>query len=317
LLVSGVEEQPAKIKTNKTVEKHLIVRCASFGSGAKAPRWLKPALLLLSAVAGGRVNIRGMRLEGRTSIVTGASRGIGRAIALKLAAEGSRAVLCARDERALGEAAGEIRKAGGEADAMALDLRAPDAAARLTGFALARYGSIDVLVNNAGATKRGEFLELTDDDFADGFALKFFGAVRLTRVAWPHLKAAAGSVVFISGAGGRTPGAQFTIGGPVNAALLSLTKALADLGIRDGVQVNAINPGSIRTARYTARLKALAAERGLTPEAAERAYVQNAHITRIGEPEEIAALVAFMASAEGRLLQGSLVDMDGGATKTV
>ena len=124
-------------------------------------------------------------------------------------------------------------------------------------------------------------------------------------------------MIFISGVGGRTPGAQFTIGGSVNAALLSLTKALADLGIRDGVQVNAINPGSIRTARYTTRLQALATERGLTLDAAEQALVQNAHVTRIGEPEEIAALVAFMASAEGRLLQGSLVDMDGGATKSI
>jgi len=258
-----------------------------------------------------------MRFDGKASIVTGASRGIGRAIALRLAAEGSHVVLCARDERALEDAAGEIRKAGGEADTMALDLRAPDAAARLTEFTNARCGRIDLVVNNAGATKRGEFLELTDEDFADGFALKYFGAVRLTRAAWPHLKATAGSVMFISGVGGRTPGAQFAIGGSVNAALLSLTKALADLGIRDGVQVNAINPGSIRTARYSARLQALAAERGLTPEAAEQGYVQNAHVTRIGEPEEIAALVAFMASAEGRLLQGSLVDMDGGATKSI
>ena len=258
-----------------------------------------------------------MRLQGKTSIITGASRGIGRAIALRLAAEGSRVVLCARDEAALGDAADEIRKAGGEADTISLDLRSPDAAALLTGYALARTGRIDVLVNNAGATKRGEFLELTDDDFADGFALKFFGSVRLTRAAWPHLKASAGSVIFIAGAGGRTPGAQFTIGGAVNAALLSFTKAIADLGVRDGVQVNAINPGSIRTARYTARLKNLAAERGLAPEAAEQAYVRSANITRIGEPEEIAALVAFMASAEGRLLQGSLVDMDGGATKTI
>jgi 3-oxoacyl-[acyl-carrier protein] reductase len=258
-----------------------------------------------------------MRFDGKVSIVTGASRGIGRAIALRLAAEGSRTVLCARDEKALDEAVGEIRKAAGKAHACALDLRSPAAAARLVEFTVAHCGRIDILVNNAGATKRGEFLDLTDEDFADGFALKFFGAVRLTRAAWPHLKAAQGSVTFISGVGGRTPGAQFTIGGPVNAALLSFTKALADLGIRDGVQVNAINPGTIRTARYVTLLNRLAAERGLALEAAEQAYIENAHVTRIGEPEEIAALVAFVASTEGRFLHGSLIDMDGGATKTV
>jgi 3-oxoacyl-[acyl-carrier protein] reductase len=98
----------------------------------------------------------------------------------------------------------------------------------------------------------------------------------------------------------------------VNAALLSFTKALADLGVRDGVQVNAINPGTVRTARYTARLGASA-----DPAAAEREYIKNAGATRIGEPADSAALVAFVAGPEGRFLQGALIDMDGGATKTI
>jgi NAD(P)-dependent dehydrogenase (short-subunit alcohol dehydrogenase family) len=256
-------------------------------------------------------------LQGKISIVTGASRGIGRAIALRLAAEGSSVVLCARDQALLDAAAIEIRASGGSAEAIALDLRLPDSGQRIADFAVGRFGRIDIVVNNAGATKRGDFLDLTDDDFADGFALKFFGSVRLTRAAWPHLKAARGSVVFISGIGGRTPGAQFTIGGSVNAALLSLTKALADLGLRDGVQVNAVNPGTIRTARYTGRLNALAKERGLDPESAEREYVRNGAIARIGEPEDIAALVAFVAGPEGKMLHGALIDMDAGATKTI
>ncbi|HYV61048.1 MAG TPA: SDR family oxidoreductase, partial [Bryobacteraceae bacterium] len=209
------------------------------------------------------------------------------------------------------------RAASGTAESIALDLRAPGAGRGIVEFAIARFGRIDIVVNNAGATKRGDFLDLTDDDFADGFALKYFGSVRLTRAVWPHLKAAAGSVIFISGVGGRTPGAQFTIGGSVNAALLSLTKALADLGLRDGVQVNAVNPGTIRTARYTGRLNALAKERGLDPESAEREYVKNAAIARIGEPEDIAALVAFMAGPDGKMLHGALIDIDAGATKTI
>ena len=256
-------------------------------------------------------------LQGKISIVTGASRGIGRAIALRLAAEGSSVVLCARDQALLDAAAIEIRASGGSAEAIALDLRLPDSGQRVADFAVGRFGRIDIVVNNAGATKRGDFLDLTDDDFADGFALKFFGSVRLTRAAWPHLKAARGSVVFISGIGGRTPGAQFTIGGSVNAALLSLTKALADLGLRDGVQVNAVNPGTIRTARYSGRLNALAKERGLDPESAEREYVRNGAIARIGEPEDIAALVAFIVGSDGKMLHGALIDMDAGATKTI
>jgi 3-oxoacyl-[acyl-carrier protein] reductase len=261
--------------------------------------------------------LQGQSLQGKVSIVTGASRGIGRGIVLRLAAAGSSVVLSARDQTLLDAAASEIRASGGTAETIALDLRVPDSGPRAVDFAIERFGRIDIVVNNAGATKRGDFLDLTDDDFADGFALKYFGSVRLTRAAWPHLKAASGSVVFISGVGGRTPGAQFAIGGSVNAALLSLTKALADLGLRDGVQVNCVNPGTIRTARYTGRLNALAKERGLDPESAEREYVRDAAIARIGEPEDIAALVAFIASPEGRMLHGALIDMDAGATKTI
>jgi len=256
-------------------------------------------------------------LQGKISIVTGASRGIGRGIALRLAAAGSSVVLCARDQQLLDEAAAEIRTAGGTAETISLDLRAPDSGKRIVDFTISRFGLLDILVNNAGATKRGEFLDLTDDDFADGFALKYFGAVRLTRAAWPHLKASNGSLVFISGVGGRTPGVHFAIGGSVNAALLSLTKALAELGLRDGVQVNCVNPGTIRTARYTGRMNAFAKERGLDPESAEREYIKNAAIARIGEPEDIAALVAFIASPDGKMFHGALIDMDAGATKTI
>ncbi len=258
-----------------------------------------------------------MRLTGKTAIVTGASRGIGKAIAERLAREGASTVLCARDGIALNQEVLYIASAGGAAAAIALDLRVPENPARLVEFAVSRFGGIDIVVNNAGATKRGEFECLTDEDWADGFALKFFGSVRLTRAAWPHLKAASGSLIFISGVGGRTPGSQFAIGGAVNAALLSLTKAMAETGRRDGVQVNAINPGTIRTARFQTRLETFAAEKQMDLPSAEQRFLEEYAIARIGEPANIAALVAFIASPEGRLMHGSLVDMDAGATKTV
>lgn len=253
----------------------------------------------------------------RAAIVTGASRGIGRAIALRLAKEGIRVVLSARDAEALNAAVQEISVANGEAAFVPLDLRTPDAPRQLAEFALKTFGRIDIVVNNAGATKRGEFADLTEEDWADGFALKFFGAVRLARAAWFSLKASSGSLINISGIGGRTPGMHFTIGGSVNAALLSFTKAMAEAGVRDRVQVNAINPGTIRTDRYRKRLATLAAERGVDAATAEREFIQAENIIRIGEPEEIAALVAFVASPEGRFLHGALIDMDGGATKTI
>jgi NAD(P)-dependent dehydrogenase (short-subunit alcohol dehydrogenase family) len=257
------------------------------------------------------------KLTGKTAIVTGSSRGIGRAIANRLAKEGAQAVLCARDTALLDSAVRDIVKAGGAAASIALDLRVLDAPQRLADFALDKFKRIDIVVNNAGATKRGEFTHLTEEDWADGFALKFFGTIRLTRAAWPQLKANSGSVVIISGAGGRTPGAEFTIGGSVNAALLSFTKAMADAGIRDGVQVNAINPGNVRTDRFQKRLESIARERGVDLASAERQIVSESKVTRIGETGDIAGLVAFVAGPEGRFLQGALIDMDGGSTKTI
>lgn len=234
----------------------------------------------------------------KTAIVTGASRGIGRAIAERLMRDGFRVIATGRDEELL---------ASLQTPSIALDLRDPSAPSALVDFALKETGRIDVVINNAGATKRGPFLELTDADWLDGYALKLFGAARIARAAWPHLKAAGGSIVNIAGVGGRTPGAEFSIGGSVNAALLSFTKSLAETGVTDGVQVNAINPGAIRTDRLRKRLAS----------ADEDAFVKSQAITRIGEPEEVAALAAFLVSPEGRYLHGSLIDIDGGATKTI
>lgn len=241
----------------------------------------------------------------KTAIVTGASRGIGNAIALRLAADGMRVVLCARDEKLLKDTAKII----GDKNALVVssDLRLPDAPAKAVDAAVAKFGTVDVVVNNAGATKRGEFETLTDDDFIDGFALKYYAAVRFTRAAWPHLKKQSGSIVNIVGAGGRTPGALFTIGGSVNAAILSFTKAMSEKGIQDGVQVNAINPGPVRTARLSKRLESTT----------EEDFLREERIARIGEPADIAALVSFILSPHGRYMQGSLVDFDGGSTKTI
>jgi NAD(P)-dependent dehydrogenase (short-subunit alcohol dehydrogenase family) len=255
--------------------------------------------------------------DGKIAIVTGASRGIGRAIAVRLARDGARVVLSARDERALTAVSDEIAASGATAEILALDLREPAAPGRLAEFAMERTGRIDMVVNNAGATRRGAFEALTDDDWSDGFALKFFGAVRLTRACWPRLRESRGAVLFISGVGGRTPGAEFAVGGAVNAALLSLTKSLAETGLRDGVRVNTISPGTIRTQRFQTRLENLAREKGIDLAAAEAEFVAAARVTRIGEPEDVAALAAFVLGPEGTLLHGALIDLDAGATKTV
>ena len=259
----------------------------------------------------------GLPLAGRIIIVTGASRGIGRAIALRVARDGAKVVLAARDSAMLTQVAGRISADGGEATTFAADLRKPEAPAGVVNAALAAYGGIDSVVNNAGATKHGDFFELSEADWSDGFALKFFCSVRLTRAAWPHLKQKRGSVLNIIGTGGRTPGAGFTIGGSVNGACLSFTKALSEIGIRDGVQVNAINPGWIRTDRLRHLLESEAAQHGGDLEAAAGEAARRANIVRIGEPEDVANLAAYLLSPQARLLQGALIDLDAGLTKTI
>lgn len=255
-----------------------------------------------------------LQLDGKVAIVTGASRGIGRAIAEVLAAEGVNLVLVARSRDQL-----EALEASVSVDSLvcAVDLREPDAPEQVVAAAVAHFGQLDLLVNNAGATMRGDFLSLTDASWDDGFALKFFGAMRCSRAAWPHLQARQGSIVNIVGIGGRTGSAEFAIGGAVNAALLNLTKVLADRGVRDGVRVNAINPGSIRTDRLQIRLDRYAAEQGVDAATAAEMLAKSQGVARFGTPAEIARAVAFLASPQAAYCQGAILDIDGGRTRTL
>lgn len=224
-----------------------------------------------------------------------------------------RVLLCARSAAALEAAAASLPGA----IACPVDLRRPEAAERIVAEAIARFGRLDLVVNSAGATQRGDFLALDDAAWEDGYALKLHGAVRLTRAAWPHLRAQGGSVVMIAGVGGKQASADFAIGGSVNAALMNLTKALADRGVADGVRVNCINPGSIRTDRLVGRIATLARERGLGSEAAAVALARETGVARFGEVAEIAGLVAFLAGPDANYIQGAILDVDGGWLRAV
>jgi 3-oxoacyl-[acyl-carrier protein] reductase len=258
-----------------------------------------------------------LNLSGKVALVTGASRGIGREIASRLADEGMTIAITARDEARLRDLAAEVEGRGGRVLVHATDLSDPAAPAAFAAATVERFGRIDLVVNNAGATKRGDFLTLSEQGWSDGFGLKFFAAVRLCRAAWPHLVASHGSVVNIVGVGGRTGSAEFTIGGSVNSAVLNLTKCLADRGVKDGVRVNAINPGSIRTDRLATRIRTLASEKGITEEEACQEMTARMGVARFGEPGEIADAVAFLASDRAAYIQGAVLDIDGGLTRTL
>lgn len=259
-----------------------------------------------------------LELNGKVALVTGANRGIGAAIAAELAREGMHVCLVARDPVKLQEVADSLVKTANiGAQVFPADLRDPEAPARAVAAAVGHFGRLDLLVNNAGATKRADFFTLTEEDWQDGFALKFHGYVRMTRAAWPHLRAAGGSIVNIVGIGSRAGSAEFTIGGSVNVALLNFTKAMADIGIQQGVRVNAINPGLIATDRFTRNVERVMRERGFTRDEALTFLVSSHRTTRVGQPEEIGAMVAYLASSKADFIQGSIIDVDGGATRSL
>lgn len=254
-------------------------------------------------------------LDGKVAIVTGASRGIGRACAIELAAAGADVVLAARSADELAATAKTVEQHGRRALVHVADLRGADAAQALVAATLAAFGALDLVLNNAGATKRGAFSGLSDADFLDGFALKFHGYVRLARAAWPHLAKRKGAIVNIIGVGGRMASADFTIGGSVNAALLNFTRALAQQGARDGVRVNAINPGSIMTDRLKSRIQVAVRESGKDEASVITAMLAQQGVARFGEPAEIGRAVVWLAGADAAYVNGALIDVDGGLTR--
>jgi len=251
--------------------------------------------------------------EGKVVVVTGGSRGIGKAIGAAFAREGAQVVLAAASADNLARAAKEM-ESGSVPLTIAGDLRTLAGCEALFKAVNDRFNRCDVLVNNAGATRGGNFFELPDDAFVDGFALKYFAAVRLSRLFWPLLKAAHGSIINIIGGAARTPGAEFLVGGSVNSAFANFAKGLAALGNRDDINVNVIHPGLVETDRMVTLYQQFAKAQNKTPEQVREDILKRTGTRRIGVPQDVAEVALFLASTKARHIQGTAISVDGGAT---
>jgi 3-oxoacyl-[acyl-carrier protein] reductase len=251
------------------------------------------------------------------ALVTGASQGIGRATAIRLARDFEKVALVARNRAHLDETAKAVKAAGAETLVIDADLADKSAAQKVVDQTLAAFGRIDALLNIAGAVPQIDLFEMTDEQWDGGMELKLHGARRLTIAAWPALKETKGAVVLMSGNSAVFPKAPYAAVGTINAAIVALAKAFSDRGITDGVQVNSVLPGAVMTGRRQSYLEHWAPLHNMTVDEARAHFPKEAGIARYGEPEEIAELMAFLVSPGARWLTGAQLRMDGGEVKSI
>lgn len=258
-------------------------------------------------------------LEGKSAVITGASKGIGLATAAALAREGCNVALSARDEAVLEQAKAEVSSQGsGNIVAMAIDLSTSENMDRFVDFAVNELGAVDILVNAAGSAPPGSVDTLTEENWDLALNLKLRGFIRATRAVLPHMKAQGhGRIVNIAGTAGKQPDSWMLTSGTVNAAVLSLTRAVASQVAGDGITVNAVCPGPTGTQRWAGLKGFYSSMKGLDAEDAESAILESIPMGRIAAPEEIADLVTFLASARAEYITGVSIEIDGGATKGI
>ena len=250
-------------------------------------------------------------------MISGASKGIGRAVALGLAEEGVHLALNARGSELLQKLADEI---GRQYDVTALpvpgDMRELPDVQTFVGRAVERFGRIDILVNAAGSSQGGVFWEVPDQVWLDSWGLKLFGYVRLMREVIPHMiRQGAGRIVNVVGNSGMQPIPTMLPGGSANAALLTITKGVADSVAQHNIVVNAVNPGPIRTERWDGLMERLGEAIGMSAAEYEATFVKDIPLGRIGRPEEMADLIVFLASERASFLTGVSITADGGMSK--
>ena len=254
---------------------------------------------------------------GQRMLVTGSGRGIGKAIAHRFARGGARIMLVARTEGELNKTRSELLPFASEVRAVVQDLQLPEASERIVSEVEAAWGGLDILVTNAGAAAQGSFLELGDDVWSVGFGLKMFANVRVIKRAWLLLKKSSGHLVMIGGGTARTPDRRLSLVSAINGGIAALSKSIAAQGTLDGIHVNLVQPGVVKTTRRRKLFEKWAMQEGISVENYIEREAQRLEITRLGEPSDIAEVVAFLCSEESRWMQGAIVDVDGGQNKGV
>jgi len=258
-------------------------------------------------------------LKDRVAIVTGASRGIGRACAAELLAEGAHVVAASRDPKRNAEACRALsRKGGGRVLGIPVDIESDDSVHLMVERTLGEFGRLDILVNNAALVSPGDLFTLSDEAWARNFDKKLNGFARCMRHAIPPMRAGKwGRIVNVTGGAGREPQPRAVATGMNNAAILNLTKAMANELARDGILLNAVSPAGTLTERVEENIRKAAAESGKTEAEILRERGAKLALGRLANPEEVAAVVAFLCSERASYVLGCAWQVDGGAMAAI
>ena len=260
-------------------------------------------------------------LKGKVALITGASQGIGKAIALTLAEEGCNLAICARRKEALDSSAKEIRGKGVEVLAIQSDVTKPEDNKNFVSQAAKKFGRIDILVNNAGHGNASDPMELPEEVFRHHMDLMLFGPIQLCREVVPYMrKQGWGRIINISSIFGKQPGNQLDYDS-IKASLQMVTKDLSNHLAKNNILVNAVCPGPIRTPLWEgpgALAERLGQQLGMSPPEVMKWFAQqNIPLGHHGDPEDIANIVAFLASDKAKFITGQAINVDGGMVKAV
>ena len=260
-----------------------------------------------------------LELKNKVAVVGGASKGLGRACAEVLAEEGMKVVMCSRTAADLEEAAQVIRKKTGvEILAFAGDLEKNEVIKKLMATAAEKFGRVDVLVNNSGGPPLAKAIDATEEQWAIAVQRSLLFFARMSREALPHMRAQkSGRIINILASTVYQPIPNHALSGATRMGVVAFAKSLADEAGRDGILVNNVAPGSLLSERMLSNVTARAKELGISVEKMLEERSKETAVGRIGEPRELANLVAFLASGKSSYITGTTIRVDGGLVRSV